>query len=409
MVSLLADPDTEIVELQSFQPEEVWSWRVFKTDDHWIMDPEDPALIKIFLANFTREELRAMCIYTETQADAPQRFYAYAASHWPEFPVANTRVFARAVRQGIPHECRKEVWQCIVGSRERQARYPTLYKKLRESPSNNEKAITRDIHRTFPTEPYFSDPDGEGQKALYNVLNAYASFDNKVGYAQGMAFVVGLLLLYMDEESAFWVFASAMQEDMYKLRVLYGPGVSGFHLLIYQIQSLVEKYFPKAHTHLESEHFGADVYAPPYIPSLFMSRVSREVAARILDIFLVDGVIFIPRLFLALMKAAAPTIVSSPAEMILQILNGITEHQLNDPSKLQEILESSFTFPVTYDTLKELELEYWRTKMETQTRVRAASTSPATSPAKPLSRRHTVAVRPVKTEPGRAARHSVMI
>ena len=38
------------------------------------------------------------------------------------------------------------------------------------------------------------------QTALYNALKAYSIYDSKVGYCQGMGFIIALLLLYMTEE-----------------------------------------------------------------------------------------------------------------------------------------------------------------------------------------------------------------
>ena len=46
----------------------------------------------------------------------------------------------------------------------------------------------------------------DGQNQLYNILKAYANYDNEVGYVQGINFLVGLLLFYIpdDEETVFW-------------------------------------------------------------------------------------------------------------------------------------------------------------------------------------------------------------
>ncbi len=59
---------------------------------------------------------------------------------------------------------------------------------------------------------------GSGQLALFQVLKAYAAWDPEVGYCQGMAFVVGVLLLYMDEVSAFWVLVAVMGSGGHLLR-----------------------------------------------------------------------------------------------------------------------------------------------------------------------------------------------
>lgn len=67
-----------------------------------------------------------------------------------------------------------------------------------------DEVIHRDINRTFPEHPMFS--DNEGQQRLFRLLKAYAVADPEVGYCQGMAFSAGILLMYMPEEPAFrWV------------------------------------------------------------------------------------------------------------------------------------------------------------------------------------------------------------
>lgn len=81
---------------------------------------------------------------------------------------------------------------------------------------------------------------------------------------------------YMDQEAAFWTFVCLMQDPMYRLRVLSGPGVGGLYLLMFQIDHLVQQMLPEVWAHLEKEMFGVDVYVPPFIPSLFIGRVKSE-------------------------------------------------------------------------------------------------------------------------------------
>lgn len=78
------------------------------------------------------------------------------------------------------------------------------------------------LNRTFPELPHFNIE--HGQKALFNVLKAYSLHDMEVGYCQGMAFVAGILLLYLPEELAFRAFCHLMDENSICLRRLYLPG-----------------------------------------------------------------------------------------------------------------------------------------------------------------------------------------
>ena len=70
--------------------------------------------------------------------------------------------------------------------------YPLL---LQSMECEYEEKIMKDLARTFPMHPLFTERGGVGQQKMFNVLKAYAVHDKALGYCQGMAFVVGILLL----------------------------------------------------------------------------------------------------------------------------------------------------------------------------------------------------------------------
>lgn len=72
------------------------------------------------------------------------------------------------------------------------------YKALLKLPSPHEKAIAKDLSRTFPNHKYFQG-GGVGQESLYMVLKAYSLYDQEVGYTQGLAFIVAALLLNVSD------------------------------------------------------------------------------------------------------------------------------------------------------------------------------------------------------------------
>ncbi|KAL2086549.1 hypothetical protein ACEWY4_017608 [Coilia grayii] len=101
-----------------------------------------------------------------------------------------------------------------------------------------EKLIRRDIARTYPEHEFFKGQDSLGQEVLFNVMKAYSLVDREVGYCQGSAFIVGLLLMQMPEEEAFCVFVRLMQE--YRLRELFKPSMAELGLCIYQFEYLLQ-------------------------------------------------------------------------------------------------------------------------------------------------------------------------
>jgi hypothetical protein len=66
-----------------------------------------------------------------------------------------------------------------------------------------------DVHGACRLGP-FAELGGSGQKTLYKCLSAYSTFDEAVGYCQGMNFVVAMFVLQLSEEKAFRVFAGLM-------------------------------------------------------------------------------------------------------------------------------------------------------------------------------------------------------
>ena len=83
---------------------------------------------------------------------------------------------------------------------------PNLYQKLMELEWEEvESQIQRDINRTMSELKLWREEAQGGNNKLYNVLKAYANYDQEVNYVQGMNYIAGLLLLYIpDEDQVFW-------------------------------------------------------------------------------------------------------------------------------------------------------------------------------------------------------------
>lgn len=82
--------------------------------------------------------------------------------------------------------------------------------------------IRKDMDRTFPLCDFFK--IGEpGQIMLQRLLKTFCKYDEKVGYIQGMNFIVGSLLYHCSEIIAFWIFVAIFED--YELRDIYLPGI----------------------------------------------------------------------------------------------------------------------------------------------------------------------------------------
>ncbi|AQZ11438.1 MSB3 (YNL293W) and MSB4 (YOL112W) [Zygosaccharomyces parabailii] len=126
----------------------------------------------------------------------------------------------RYVRKGIPAEWRGNAWWYFARGQDKLNKNRGIYDKLLLKMDDLLKSkskslpdldiIERDLNRTFPDNIHFQKEtfqvhDPPMIKSLRRVLVAFSLYNPKIGYCQSMNFLAGLLLLFMDEERAFWM------------------------------------------------------------------------------------------------------------------------------------------------------------------------------------------------------------
>ena len=130
-------------------------------------------------------------------------FWSALVRDFPGTAIRLPTLTSNKIRSGIPPPLRGVVWQSIAGARDPQ--FEDEYIRLSVEPSPYEKMINKDVGRSYPGVDMFRDPNGEGQKMLSKVLNAFSLWDQEIGYCQGLGFVVGPLLMHMGDKEAFCV------------------------------------------------------------------------------------------------------------------------------------------------------------------------------------------------------------
>ncbi|KEF52436.1 uncharacterized protein A1O9_11677 [Exophiala aquamarina CBS 119918] len=191
---------------------------------------------------------------------------------------------ANKIRGGVPVFLRGVVWPSIARASDPQLH--AEYHKLADRPSPYDALIGKDVGRSFPKVDMFREKDGEGQKMLGRVLKAFSLYDEKIGYCQGLGFVVGPLLMYMSEPEAFAVLVKLMED--YDLRSCYLPDLSGLHLRIFQFQQLLQNHLPELAQHLENLKI-EPLYVSQWFLSFFAVTCPLPMLLRIYDVILSEG------------------------------------------------------------------------------------------------------------------------
>ncbi|ORZ00893.1 rab-GTPase-TBC domain-domain-containing protein [Syncephalastrum racemosum] len=133
----------------------------------------------------------------------------------------------------------------------------------------------------------FKQENGEGQRAMRRILEAYSLYDSHVGYCQGLAFLVGPLLMHMEEQQAFCVFVRLM--ETYQMRTLFTMDMEGLQLRLYQFAIFLNEQLPELAKHMESHGIHPAMYASQWFLTLFAYNFSMERVERIYDIVFVEG------------------------------------------------------------------------------------------------------------------------
>lgn len=204
-----------------------------------------------------------------------------------------------------------------------------------------EKVIRRDIARTYPEHDFFKKKDGVGQEALFNVMKAYSIHDREVGYCQGSAFIVGLLLMQMPEEETFAVLVKLMQD--YRMREMFKPSMAELGLCMYQLEVLVQEHIPDLYGHFQSQSIHTNLYASSWFLTLFTTSLPIHLSCRIMDCFLADGIEAIFRLALALLLLGKN-------ELLVQDMEGVIRVRLAHFDKLFPRILEFFVHTHTLDS-----------------------------------------------------------
>ncbi|KAB7506775.1 Ecotropic viral integration site 5 [Armadillidium nasatum] len=265
------------------------------------------------------------------------------------------------VRRGIPHHFRGITWQLLCSAHNSPEK--TKYAEYLRTTSACEKVIRRDIARTYPEHDFFKEKDGLGQESLFNVMKAYSLHDREVGYCQGSAFIVGLLLMQMPEEEAFAVLVKLMQE--YRLREMFKPSMAELGLCMYQLECLIQEHLPELHAHFTSQSFHTSMYASSWFLTLFSTTLPLSLACRVMDCFLVDGIEVIFRVALA-------TLTLGKEELFTMDMEGMLKYFQRDmPLKFEAEPESYFqlAYSLRYNCKKMKKMEKDYTRLRTENRL----------------------------------------
>ncbi|EFY87586.1 GTPase activating protein (Evi5), putative [Metarhizium acridum CQMa 102] len=194
-------------------------------------------------------------------------FYAALVKDYQQTAARLPTLLSNKIRKGIPPPLRGVVWQSMSGARD--SVLEEQYERFCGETSPYELLIGKDLGRSFPGVDMFRDPDGDGQR-----------------YCQGLAFLVGPLLMHMPDKQAFCVLVRLMEK--YDLRECFLPDLSGLHVRIYQFRELLRLNLPALADHLDELQVET-AYVSQWFLSFFAVTCPLPMLFRIYDVIFAEG------------------------------------------------------------------------------------------------------------------------
>ncbi|GJC96893.1 TBC domain-containing protein [Colletotrichum higginsianum] len=304
-------------------------------------------------------------------------FYAALVKDYQQTAARLPTLLSNKIRKGIPPPLRGVVWQSMSGARD--STLEEQYERFTGESSPYEPIIGKDLGRSFPGVDMFRDPEGDGQRMLGRVLKCFSLYDTKIGYCQGLAFLVGPLLMHMPDKQAFCVLVRLMER--YDLRSCFLPDLSGLHVRIHQFRELLQEHMTPVSNHLEDLQVDP-AYVSQWFLSFFAVTCPLPMLFRIYDVIFAEGAPeTLMRVALSLMqKNQARILACTELEDVMQLLlsRGLWDcYHYNADEFVQDFV--SLSGVVTREKLLQLEQGYRDAQIASANAARSSDVTTAAS------------------------------
>ncbi|RTG85081.1 small G protein signaling modulator 3 [Schistosoma bovis] len=231
----------------------------------------------------------------------------------------DVEALARSGEQlGIPHSLRPHIWPRLTGAllkaKESKQRIPSItYTELVQLSSTDTLLagiqIEKDLFRTMPNNLCFHSSNSTGISRLRRVLRALAWLYVDVGYCQGMGLIVANLLLCLEEETAFWMMCSII-EDLLPPSYFSSLSLLGVQADQLVLNHLLPFYLPELDARLKEYEISLPLITLQWFLTLYSSVCPTALTFRIWDLLFYDGSVVLFRIALALLSYKSEEILS---------------------------------------------------------------------------------------------------
>ncbi|XP_069713912.1 USP6 N-terminal-like protein isoform X1 [Phaenicophaeus curvirostris] len=235
----------------------------------------------------------------------------------------NSDKMCRRVYKGIPLQVRGQVWSLLLDVEKMKKENEGKYEQMKEqakSFSTEIKQIDLDVNRTFRNHIMFRDRYGVKQQALFHVLSAYSVYNTEVSYCQGMSQIAAILLMYLNEEDAFWALAQLLTNQRHAMHGFFIPGFPKLQRFQAHHEQILSKLFPKLKKHMDKEQMTAGIYTTKWFLQCFIDRTPFTLTLRLWDIYILEGERVLTAMAYTILKLHKKRLLKMPLEDLREFL-----------------------------------------------------------------------------------------
>lgn len=217
------------------------------------------------------------------------------------------------VLAGIPHGMRPQLWMRLSGALQKKKNSELSYREIVKNSSNDEtiaaKQIEKDLLRTMPSNACFANVNSIGVPRLRRVLRALAWLYPEIGYCQGTGMVAACLLLFLEEEDAFWMMC-AIVEDLLPASY-FSTTLLGVQTDQRVLRHLIVQYLPRLDKLLQEHDIELSLITLHWFLTAFASVVHIRLLLRIWDLFFYEGSLVLFQTTLGMLRLKEEELIQS--------------------------------------------------------------------------------------------------
>ncbi|XP_050313746.1 small G protein signaling modulator 3 homolog isoform X2 [Anthonomus grandis grandis] len=253
--------------------------------------------------------------------------------------IPRTDKLSQMIRLGIPHSLRPQVWMRMSGALVKKQQSELGYKEIVKMSSSDSlmtsKQIEKDLPHIMPTNACYSHAHSTGIPRLRRILRGVAWLYPDIGYCQGLGVIAASLLLFMEEENAFWIMVTIV-EDLLPASY-YSSTLLGIQADQKVLRNLIANYLPDTDEVLKNHDIELSLITMQWFLTLYANVVHMKILLRIWDLFFFEGSIVLFQATLAMLKIKEPKL--KTLENSAQIFNALSDipGDIDDVDKLLEV------------------------------------------------------------------------